>query len=140
MPNKTQPTNKTVLSVFQSISENTQRQDCQKLLELYKKALRETPVVWGDRIICFGQYEYQYRSGRKGTWFVSGFAARKHTLTLYLMFDLEHKMLPFEGLGTYKKGKGCLYVKKLEDVNLEKLETLISTAAKLTLEMWSTDE
>ena len=55
MSNKTQPTNKTVLSVFQSISENTQRQDCEKLLELYKKTLRETPVVWGDRIIGFGQ-------------------------------------------------------------------------------------
>jgi hypothetical protein len=140
MPNKTQPTNKTVLSVFQSISEKTQRHDCQKLLELYKKTLYETPIIWGDCIIGFGQYEYQYRSGRRGTWFVSGFAPRKHTLTLYLMCDLEHKMLPFEGLGIYKKGKGCLYIKKLEDVDLEKLKKLILAAAKLTREMWFTDE
>lgn len=139
MSNKTQPTNTLVTSVLKSITDDTQRKDCQRLTQLFRKTLNEKPVVWGDHIIGYGSYDYKYKSGRKGTWFLSGFAPRKHAITLYLMCDLEHELLPFENLGTYKKGKGCLYIKQLEDVDMGKLKNLIKTAAELTKKMWSID-
>jgi len=139
MSNKTQPTNTSVTSVLESITDDSQRTDCQQLLLLFRETLNEKPVVWGENIIGYGSYDYKYKSGRKGTWFLSGFAPRKQAITLYLMCDLEHKWLPFENLGTYKKGKGCLYIKKLEDINLDKLKNLIKTAAELTKKMWSID-
>lgn len=135
MSNKTQPTNTSVTSVLESITDDSQRTDCQQLLLLFRETLNEKPVVWGENIIGYGSYDYKYKSGRKGTWFLSGFAPRKQAITLYLMCDLEHEWLPFENLGTYKKGKGCLYIKKLEDVDLGKLKNLIKTAAELTKKM-----
>lgn len=139
MPNKTLPNNKSVTAVFEAFADESQYKDCLKLTQLFSKTLQENPVVWGDRMIGFGSYEYQYKTGRKGTWFLSGFAPRKQAISLYLMCDLDYESLPFENLGVYKKGKGCLYIKRLEDVDQKKLKILIKTAADLTRKMWSID-
>jgi nucleoid DNA-binding protein len=110
--NKTRPTiNKVSLSLNQLESEQ-KRKDSQVLIDLISKITNEVPVIWGTSINGFGSYQYKYKSGREGDWFLTGFSPRKNAMSTYLMCDLEHKDLNFDGLGKYKKSQGCLYLKK----------------------------
>lgn len=93
-------------------------------------------VMWGNSIVGFGNYHYKYKSGREGDWFFTGFAPRKKVLTLYLMCELNPDELPLENLGKYKKGKGCLYIKKLADINQKQLANLIKKAILITQERY----
>ncbi|TFH19807.1 MAG: DUF1801 domain-containing protein [Bacteroidia bacterium] len=88
------------------------------------------PKMWGDSMVGFGDYRYKYASGREGDWFLVGFSPRKQNLTLYIMGYLEFYTDILRGLGKFKHGKGCLYIKKLEDIDLDVLKTLISTSIK----------
>jgi hypothetical protein len=88
------------------------------------------PKLWGDSIVGFGDYHYKYASGREGDWFQVGFSPRKQNLTIYVMGYLEHYTDILEGLGKYKHGKGCLYINKLEDIDMDVLENLISSSIK----------
>lgn len=90
------------------------------------------PVLWGETIIGFGTYHYKYASGREGDWFLAGFAPRKSALTIYLYCDLDHKELSFDNLGKHKRGKGCLYIKKLSDIDLNVLKNIVRKAVALT--------
>lgn len=82
--------------------------------------------MWGTSIVGFGEYHYKYKTGREGDWFVCGFSPRKNALSIYLMCDLSQ--LSLEGLGKHKKGKGCLYIKKLEDIDFQVLERIVKTS------------
>ena len=86
--------------------------------------------MWGTSIVGFGEFHYKYASGREGDWFLVGFSPRKNALTLYLMCDLSQ--LSFDGLGKCKKGKGCLYIKRLSEVNKNCLEKLIKQSIRMT--------
>jgi hypothetical protein len=90
-------------------------------------------VLWGTSIIGFGDYHYKYGSGREGDWFLTGFSPRKNALTLYLMCDISHEFIDFSTLGKHKKGKGCLYIKRLDDVDLKALENIIKTSISHTV-------
>ena len=79
-------------------------------------------------MVGFGDYRYKYASGREGDWFLVGFSPRKQNLTLYIMGYLEFYTDILEGLGKFKHGKGCLYIKKLEDIDLDVLKTLITNS------------
>ena len=81
--------------------------------------------MWGDSIVGFGSYRYKYASGREGDWPVIGFSPRKQSLTLYIMDGFEDYDYLLENLGKYKTGKSCLYINKLEDVDLSTLRKLI---------------
>lgn len=81
--------------------------------------------MWGDGIVGFGSYHYKYASGREGDWFLTGFAARKQSLTLYIMAGFDQYNHLMEQLGKYKTGKSCLYINKLADINEDVLKTLI---------------
>ena len=85
----------------------------------------EEPKMWGTSIVGFGTYHYKYASGQEGDWMITGFSPRKDALTVYLMpgFDIQEQLLP--SLGKFKTGKSCLYIKKLEDVNLDILSEMI---------------
>ena len=110
--NKTRPTiNKVSLSLNQLESEQ-KRKDSQVLIDLMSKITNEVPVIWGTSINGFGSYQYKYKSGREGDWFLTGCSPRKNAMSTYLMCDFEHKDLNFDGLGKYKKSQGCLYLKK----------------------------
>ena len=78
----------------------------------------------------FGSYHYKGKSGREGDWFLTGFAARKQALTLYIMAGFDHYEKLLEGLGKFTTGKGCLYIKKLEDVDEAKLRELVKLSAE----------
>ena len=81
--------------------------------------------MWGASIVGFGTYDYRYASGRSGTWFRTGFSPRKQALTLYLMTDLDCQEEALASLGKHSRGRGCLYIKRLSDINIDILRTLI---------------
>ena len=126
--NKTKPTAKSVPEFLNQIADPKRREDCLAIAEIMERLSGSQPKMWGDSIVGFGDYRYKYASGREGDWFLVGFAPRKQNLSIYIMGYLEYYSDILEGLGKFKHGKGCLYIKKLEDINLEVLETLITTS------------
>lgn len=81
--------------------------------------------MWGSSIIGYGQYHDVYASGREGDWFLTGLSPRKQSLTLYIMSGFSNQQENLARLGRFKTGKGCLYIRKLEDINLDILRQLI---------------
>ena len=126
--NKTQPTTKSVPEFLEQIEDPKRRADCIAVAGLMEKLSGSKPKMWGDSIVGFGDYHYKSASGREGDWFLTGFSPRKQNLTLYIMGYLEYYPDHLEKLGKFKNGKGCLYIKKLEDIDMEVLETLITTS------------
>jgi hypothetical protein len=108
------------------------RKDCAKLVEIMKKATGEAPRMWGPSMVGFGEYHYRYESGHEGDTFVVGFAPRKTDFTLYVPGAIQKSPELLGKLGKHKTGKGCLYIKRLEDVDLGVLERLIVTSVKHT--------
>lgn len=102
--------------------------DAQILVELMQKLTGKKPVIWGNSLIGFDQYHYQYASGHKGTSLKIGFSIRKDKFSIYAMgCSLEGNQL-LEKLGKFKMGKACLYVKKLADINLDVLTTILQNS------------
>lgn len=126
--NKTQPTRASVEVLVGSLAYEWQRQDSAKLIEVMQRISGETPVLWGQNIIGFGTYRYKYVSGREGDWMKIGFAPRKAAISLYITCDAALYAKELSQLGKYKAGKGCIYIKRLRDVNLAVLEQLIRGA------------
>lgn len=125
--NKTKPEKTSVPDFINSVEDEQKRKDSFALLELFKSITKEEPVMWGPSIIGFGEYHYKYASGREGEFLITGFSPRKAALTLYLMGCMENEFVHLmEKLGKYKMGVGCLYIKKLTDVDPEILKQLIS--------------
>lgn len=126
--NKTKPTPKSVASYLAEIEDPVRQADCKTIASMMEELTGSKPKMWGESIVGFGDYRYKYASGREGDWFLAGFSNRKQSLTLYIMGYLEYYPEILEKLGKHKHGKGCLYIKKLSDVDLEVLRTLISTS------------
>jgi len=127
---KTKPNKLSVEKFLNSIKDEQKRQDSFAILEMMKKITREDPIMWGPSIVGFGKYHYKYASGREGNWFLTGFSPRKQSFTIYTMTYVEkHKDL-LKKLGKFKTGKGCLYINKLEDVDMNVLKELITTTVK----------
>src|SRR5262245_51617227 len=123
---KTKPTKESVEKFINSIADEQRRKDCFRVAAMMKAATKADPTMWGPGIVGFGDYRYKYDSGRTGDWFKVGFANRKDALTLYLMGGLtRHKSL-LAKLGKYKTGKGCLYIRRLDDVDVATLKQLIN--------------
>ena len=125
---KTQVTRASVEKFLEGIKDEKKRQDCYQILKLMKKATKAEPKMWGISIIGFGDLQYVYDSGRKGDWFITGFSPRVQNLTLYMMGGFASDVL--KRLGKYKTGKGCLYINKLEDVDIKVLDELITKSVK----------
>jgi hypothetical protein len=81
--------------------------------------------MWGPSIIGFGSYHYKYASGREGDWFLTGFSPRKQNLSIYIMSGFNRYEEILSRLGKFKTGKSCLYINKLEDIDVKVLEKLI---------------
>lgn len=126
--NKTKATTKSVPEFLEQMEDPKRKADCLTIAALMERLSGSKPKMWGDSIVGFGDYHYKYASGREGDWFQVGFSPRKQNLTIYVMGYLELYTDLMEGLGKYKHGKGCLYIKTLEDVDMGVLEKLISTS------------
>jgi len=135
--NKTQRTDNSVSLFLDQIEPEQKRNDSFTLVDLMSKITSEEPKLWGTSIIGFGDYHYKYKSGREGDWFLTGFSPRKNALTVYLMCDLSHKDLNFDGLGKYKLSKGCLYFKKIKHIDLKVLTQIIKDSIKVIKKMYS---
>ncbi len=134
--NKTLPTRKSVELFLNGIVDDQKRQDSWVLFEMMREITGKAAQMWGNSIIGFDTYHYKYASGREGDWMLTGFSPRKKALSIYLMCDISHNSLDFESLGKHKKGKGCLYIKKLGDVHLPTLKKIIQQSIALTKEMY----
>ena len=122
---KTKPNTASVEEFLNGIADEQRRQDCFRILQLMKAATRTEPAMWGTSIVGFGRYRYKYESGTKGEWFLTGFSPRKSDLSLYIMSGLERYGALLAKLGKHKTGKACLYIKKLDDVDVSTLKQLI---------------
>jgi hypothetical protein len=127
---KTKPNKASVEKFLNSVKDEKKRTDSFKILEMMKKITKEEPIMWGPSIIGFGSYHYKYASGREGDFFVTGFSPRKQNLTLYIMSGFKRSPELMKKLGKYKTGSSCLYINKLEDVDLKVLKTLIAESVK----------
>jgi hypothetical protein len=107
------------------VPDETTKRECFTILQMMENITGEKPKMWGDSIVGFGSYHYKYASGREGDWFLTGFSPRKQNLTVYIMSGFKRYDELMARLGRHKTGRSCLYVKKLEDVDLSVLEELI---------------
>jgi len=106
------------------------RKDCETLVRMLSRVTKAAPKMWGTAIVGFGDHHLKYESGRELDWFVAGFSPRKRDLTLYLV-----GRPPLDGnlgkrLGKHSTGKGCLYIRRLADVDLDVLEEIARQAAR----------
>lgn len=127
---KTQPTDQSVAAFLNSIADDKKRQDCLAILALMEQVMGAPPQMWGDSIVGFGSYHYKYASGREGDWFLTGFSPRKQNITLYIMAGVDQYDALLKKLGKFKTGKACLYIKKLEDIDLPTLRDLVKQSAE----------
>jgi len=127
---KTKPTASRVDSFIDSISDEQKRKDSYIILKLMEKATKEKPKLWGSSMIGFGEVRYKSpATGREVDWFKIGFSPRKANLSLHLI-DMQRHADALKKLGKHKTGSGCLYINKLEDVDIKVLEEMIAAAVK----------
>ena len=131
--NKTKPTRASVTAFLNGVENETRRRDAKTVLALMKKVTGEKPKMWGPSIVGFGQYHYKYASGREGDAANVGFSPRKANLVLYVMGSISEDDPLRDKLGKYKTGRGCLYINKLEDVDMKVLEKIIEKSYKKTI-------
>jgi Domain of unknown function (DU1801) len=127
---KTKPTRSSVSAFLNGIEDEQRRKDCSEIARIMKRATKTSPRMWGSSVVGFGDYHYKYASGREGDWFITGFSPRKADLTLYFMSGFEGYEDLMRKLGRHKMGKGCLYIKKLADVDRDVLTTLIEKSVR----------
>jgi len=122
---KTKKTAASVEAFLNAVEHDKRRADGFALLEMMREITGEEAAMWGESIVGFGSYHYKYASGREGDWFLAGFSPRKRNLTVYIMSGFDGYEALLAKLGKHKTGVGCLYINKLEDVDVQVLRELI---------------
>lgn len=122
---KTKKTTASVPAFLKSVENPKRREDAKTLKALMDKVTGWKAKMWGPSIVGYGQYHYKYDSGREGDMVVTGFSPRKQALTVYIMPGFSNYDDLMSKLGKHKTGRSCLYINKLEDVDINVLETLI---------------
>jgi hypothetical protein len=130
---KTKANEANVQEFLETISDDKRRKDCLEVMKLLAKITKAEAKMWGANIIGFGIFRLRYPNGREIDWMQVGLSPRKQNLTVYIHggyvqggLDVQPELL--QGLGKFKTGKGCLYIKKLEDIDMTMLERLITTS------------
>ncbi len=131
--NKTVPTKASVDDFIASVENARRRADALVLLDLYKEITGLPPVMWGPSIIGFGEYSYAYESGREGIMPAAGFSPRKANMTFYVSDAFKGADKLYASLGKHKKSVACLYINKLDDVDLKVLREIITADFKKRL-------
>lgn len=123
--NKTKPTNASVDEFIDNVENSRRRSDTIAALNMYKQVTGLPPVMWGPSIIGFGSYHYRHESGREGDMPAAGFSPRKANLSFYVNDDFDGSEELFAKLGKHRKSVACLYINKLDDVDLSVLREII---------------
>lgn len=124
--NKTQPTSASVEDFIAAIENARRRSDALTTLQMYREITELPPVMWGPTIVGFGTVHYEYASGRKGTMPAAGFSPRKANMTFYVGDEFAGAKELYAKLGKHKKSVSCLYINKLDDVDLDILREMIA--------------
>lgn len=133
---KTKPTVESVENFLNKIKDEGVRDDCHAITKIMKKATGSLPRMWGSNIVGFGTYHYKYESGHEGDACLTGFSPRKQNITLYVMPGASTRDDLLTKLGKHKAGKGCLYIKKLDDMNVPILEMFIKESVNFLKEKY----
>lgn len=128
---KTKPTEQSPVDFINSIQDEKKRKDSFVLLEMMRKASGEDPKMWGGSIIGFGNVRYKSpKTGREVDWLRIGFSPRKANLSLYISLNINEHAAALEKLGKHKTGVGCLYINKLDDIDISVLKGMIEASLK----------
>ena len=129
---KTKPTAASVEDFINSVRDEQKRKDSFVILEMMRKASKEEPAMWGSSLIGFGKIRVKSpATGREVDWFRIGFSPRKANISLYLTGNVKRHAAALEKLGKHKTGVGCLYINKLEDIELKVLKEMIDASLKM---------
>ena len=123
--NKTKESDASVDAFLDAVENDERRTDCKTLLNLMAEVTGSEPRMWGSSMIGFGRYHYRYASGREGDWFITGFSPRKKALTLYIMPGFDGYDDLMGRLGKHTSGRACIYVRRLDDIDLEVLKEMV---------------
>jgi len=126
---KTKKNSASVSTFLAKIKDPEKRKDAQALLKLFKEVTKEKPTMWGSSIVGFGEYTYvSPATGRTGDWMMTGFSPRAQNLTIYIMrgYSSPEYQALLKKLGKHSLGKSCLYIKRLSDIHLPTLKTLVA--------------
>ena len=129
---KTKPTEVSAESHIAAITNEEQRDDAQALVALMRRVTRQEPRMWGPSIVGFGSYHYKYASGHEGDSALAAFAVRGRELVVYIEADFEGRDVLLAKLGKQKTGKVCVYMRRLANVDLTVLETLVARSIEET--------
>jgi hypothetical protein len=134
---KTKPTAVSVIDFINKQENEQVRDDCRELVRMMKKVSGSPPKMWGPSIIGFGSYHYKYDSGHEGDSCLAGFAPRKGKLVVYAMgADDKSQTELLDKLGKFKRTKGCIYIKKLEDIDMVVLEKLVRNSVDYVIKKY----
>jgi hypothetical protein len=128
---KTKKTEASVAAFLKTIKDAETRKDCGEIVKMMKQATKAEPKMWGTSIIGFGSRRLKYESGRELDWMLIGFSPRKANITLYITGGLERQSALLKKLGKYTTGKGCLYIKRLADVDTKVLKDLVNESVRV---------
>ena len=126
--NKTTETTGSVTDFINKVSDETKRNDCLHIIKLMQKQTGFKPKMWGPAIVGFGSYHYKYDSGREGDAPLVAFSPRANAITLYLSSAFDNREELLQKFGKHKTGKGCIYIKKLGDVDQEILKVMVTNS------------
>jgi len=127
--NKAQFTDEDLISFIERFTDNeSKRKDSLELIRIMQEVSGHPPRMWGPSIIGFGSYHYRYDSGHEGDAPLLGFSPRKAAISLYVFTGLDEHAHLLEGLGKYTMGKACIYIKRLSDIDPERLRVLMRTS------------
>lgn len=124
--NKTKPTEVSVTAFIDALPDEGKRTDAKALMRLMEAVTGEKPKMWGPSIIGFGSYHYTYESGREGDMPLTGFSPRKPAFVIYNAIGFTGSEELLAKLGRHTTGKGCLYIKKLTDIDTEVLNEMVA--------------
>ena len=133
---KTKETDNSVTEFIERTVPPEKREDTCRLLEIFSEATGYPPKMWGPSIIGFGSYHYKYASGHEGDAPLAGFSPRKANFSLYLAAGDPERENLLQQLGKHTTGKGCVYVKKLADIDVETLKKMIASTVKYLKETY----
>ncbi|HEY6597727.1 MAG TPA: DUF1801 domain-containing protein [Pseudomonadales bacterium] len=124
--NKTKPTTRSVAKHIAALPNEAQRKDCRALVRLMRRVTSEKPRLWGPNIVGFGSYHYKYASGREGDSALAAFAARGREIVVYVFASGPDQEARLRRLGRHRMGKSCLYIRTLDDVDVDVLEQVVA--------------
>jgi hypothetical protein len=129
--NKTKATKSSAARFLDGITDQQKRADCKAVAKMMRAVTGKNAKMWGSSsIVGYGTYDYQYASGRAGSFFLSGFSPRAQNITIYVMSGFSKHESLLKKLGKHSIGKSCLYIKNLEDIDAKVLRSLVESSVK----------